>query len=313
MPLIPRPVSAQQRVSRATWPRLSYRARLLLLLAPYLIGTVLLVIVPAVMGFSLAFTEYNGVQPAQWIGFDNFRNLWHDDIFRLSVRNSLIFIAIAVPARFAGALLSALLLSRPLRGLGGYRSAIFLPTIVPDIAWALIWLWILNPLYGPINLLLGAAGIPGPAWMLEETQARYAIAFMMAWQFGEGLIVCLAALGTIPREVQDQSAVDGASGVQTLVRVVLPLLAPFLLLLLLRDTIFTLQTSFVPAQIVGRGGGPNYATTFIPLYTYTNAFSYLRFGYAAAMTGVMYALTAAILLAQYRVARHWGLGFRDAD
>jgi multiple sugar transport system permease protein len=265
-----------------------------------------------VMGFSLAFTEYNGVQAAEWIGLDNVRSLWHDDIFWRSIRNSLIFLGLAVPARFAGALLSALLLSRPIRGLGAYRAAIFLPTIVPDIAWALIWLWILNPLYGPINLLLEAVGIPGPAWMLDENQARYAIAFMMAWQFGEGLIVCLAALGTIPPDLRDQSAVDGASGFQTLLRVVLPLLAPFLLLLLLRDTIVTLQTSFVPAQIVGRGGGPNYATTFLPLYAYTNAFTYLRFGYAAAMTGVLYALTAAILLAQYRVARQWGLGFRDA-
>ena len=283
------------------------------MLAPYLIGTSLLVLLPAMIGLPLAFTEYNAVEPAEWIGLANFRDLWDDEIFRISIRNTLIFIALAVPARLVGALVLALLLSRPVRGIGGYRSAIYLPTVVPDIAWALIWLWILNPLYGPINLLLAAIRIPGPAWMLEESQARYAIAFMMAWQFGEGLVVCLAALGDIPEEVREQSAVDGAAGWQTLLRVTLPLLAPILLLLLLRDTVYSLQTSFVPAQIVGRGGGPNYATTFLPLYAYNTAFSYLRFGYAAAMTGAMYALTAIILYAQYRVAVRWRMGFRDAE
>ena len=136
---------------------------------------------------------------------------------------------------------------------------------------------------------------------------------MMLWQIGEGLVVCLAGLGDIPGELLEQSASDGAAPWQTFRGVVLPLLAPVLLILLFRDTIFSLQANFVPALILGNGGGPNYATTFMPMYIYTTAFEYLRFGYAAAMTWAMYLFTAAVILAQYLVARRWRLGFRDAE
>ena len=290
-----------------------YRFQLWLMLAPYLIGTAALVVLPAAMGLPLAFFDYDAIRPPKFVGLENFRDLWRDPIFRLSIQNTAIFVAIAVPARVLGALLLALLLARPFRGAGGYRAAVYLPTVVPDIAWALVWLWILNPLYGPLNLLLGQLGLPQPAWMLEEGQARVAIALMLGWQVGEAFVVLLAALGDIPDEVVEQSAVDGASPVQTLWRVTLPLLAPILLILLLEDTILLMQTSFVPAQIVGRDGGPNYATTFLPFYAYVNAFSYFRFGYAAAMTWILYGLTAAALLVQYRLAVRWRLGFRDAE
>jgi multiple sugar transport system permease protein len=283
------------------------------MLAPYLVGMAALVVLPAALGLPLAFFDYDAIRPPEFVGLDNFRDLWRDPIFRLSVQNTAIFVAIAVPARVLGALLLALLLARPFRGSGGYRAAVYLPTVVPDIAWALVWLWILNPLYGPLNLLLGQLGLPQPAWMLEEGQARVAIALMLGWQVGEAFVVLLAALGDIPEEVLEQSAVDGASPFQTLLRVTLPLLAPILLILLLEDTILLMQTSFVPAQIVGRDGGPNYATTFLPFYAYVNAFSYFRFGYAAAMTWVLYGLTAAALVVQYRLAVRWRLGFRDAE
>jgi multiple sugar transport system permease protein len=295
------------------WRGVGYRGQLVLLLAPYLVGLGLLVLLPALMGLPLAFTDYDAIRPPRWVGLENFADLARDPIYRKAVFNSLVYIVLAVPLRLLGALVLALLLVRRIRGVGGYRAAVYLPTVVPDIAWALLWLWVFNPIYGPLNQLLALAGLPGPAWMIEEWGARYAIVFMMVWQIGEGLVVCLAALGDIPGETLEQSAIDGAAPWQTLARVTLPLLAPVLLILLFRDTVFSLQANFVPALIVGRGGGPNYATTFLPMYVYTTAFDYLRLGYAAAMTWTMYGLTAAVLWAQYRVARRYRLGFRDAE
>ena len=294
-------------------PRLSYGAQLWLLLTPFLLGISFLVLLPALLGLPLAFTAYNALEPPVFVGLDNFVEMAGDRLFWLAIFNSLFYVALAVPLRIAGALIVALLLFRRLRGGGAYRAAFYLPSVVPDIAWALLWLWVFNPIYGPLNQFLALAGIPGPAWMVEEYGARFAIVFMMVWQIGEGLVVCLAALGDIPGETLEQSAVDGASAWQSLWRITLPLLAPILLILLMRDTVFSLQANFVPALIVGRGGGPNYATTFLPMYVYTNAFDYLRFGYAAAMTWSMYLLTALILLGQYRVAVRWRLGFRDAE
>jgi multiple sugar transport system permease protein len=283
------------------------------MLAPYLLGLVLLVFIPAIAGLPLAFTSYNAIETPRFIGIDNFREMINDQIFWKALFNTAIFALLSVPARLFGALLLALLLAGGIKFGAGYRAAIYLPTVVPDIAWALVWLWLLNPVYGPINQMLALVGIQGPAWMVEEWRARIAIAFMMFWQLGEGFVVCLAALQDVPRELRDQAAVDGASTLRAIAGITLPMMTPILLILLFRDTIVSLQASFAPALIVGRGGGPNYATTVLPYYIYTNAFEYLRFGYAAAMTWTLIAITAGVLWCQYRVATSWRLGFRDAE
>lgn len=290
-----------------------YDWQLALMLAPYVGGLIVLVAIPALAGLPLAFTAYNAIESPRFVGFDNFRAMADDRVFRIAVFNTAIFAAMAVPARLLGALCLALLLAGRVRFGRAYRAAVYLPTVVPDIAWALLWLWLLNPVYGPINQVLAAVGIAGPAWMVEEWGARFAIAFMVSWQIGEAFVACLAALQDVPNELLDQAAVDGASTARTLMGVTLPLMAPVLLLLLLRDTIFSLQSNFVPALIVGRGGGPNYATTYLPMYIYTNAFAYLRFGYAAAMTWTLFLITGSVLWLQYRFALRWRLGFRDAE
>jgi multiple sugar transport system permease protein len=284
-----------------------------LMLAPYLIGLAVLVVLPALAGFGLAFTDYDALQPPRFAGFTNFRDLLDDEIFRIAVANSLFYIGLAVPLRLLGALLTARLLLRPGRAIHFYRATVYLPTVIPDMAWALIWLWILNPIYGPLNHSLALLGIDGPSWLVDHTSARLAIVLMMSWQIGEGFVVCLASLQNVPRDLLDQAAVDGSSSWRVFWTVTLPSMAPGLLLLLFRDTIFSFQANFVPALIVGRGGGPDYATTFLPMYIYTTAFGYLRFGYAAAMTCAMYVVTGVVLWLQYRVAVHWRLGFGHVD
>jgi multiple sugar transport system permease protein len=287
------------------------RWQLALMLAPYLCGLSALIVLPALAGFGLAFTDYSALQPPRFAGLANFRALIGDDVFRIAVANSLLYIALAVPLRLAGALLVARLLLRPLPGVRVYRAVVYLPTVIPDMAWALIWLWIFNPLSGPLNHLLGALGLPGPGWLVDPAAARLAIILMMSWQIGEGFVVCLASLQGVPHDLLDQAAVDGGGAWRSFRDIALPSIAPALLLLLFRDTIFSLQANFVPALIVGRGGGPDFATTFLPMYIYTTAFGYLRFGYAAAMTCSMYAVTALVLWLQYRMAVHWRLGFGD--
>ncbi len=234
---------------------LAWRGQLALMLLPFLTGIVLLVFVPALLGLPLAFTAYNSLDPPQFTGLQNFRDLWHDDVFHLSLLNTLGFILAAVPLRLVGALGVAMLLLRRFRGIGSMRAAVVLPTVVPDIAWALAWLWILNPLYGPLNILLRAVGVEGPAWMLDENGARFAIVLMMSWQFGEGFVVCLGALSDIPREILDQARVDGAQRWETFRGIILPLISPYLLILVVRDTLFSLHANFVPAMILGQDGG----------------------------------------------------------
>jgi multiple sugar transport system permease protein len=281
------------------------RLELAAMLAPYLFGLGALVFVPAAVTLGLAFTEYDLLRAPEWVGLGNFRELWADDVFWTAVRNSLSFIAWAVPIRLLGALALGLLLWRGFRGASGARTAVYLPTAVPDVAWALVWLWIFNPLYGPLNLTLERLGLPSPSWFSDPDAARWAVIVMTAFTLGEAFVVVLAVRASLPRELYELAAVEGAGAWWGVTRVTLPLIAPVLALLLLRDTIYTFQLNFVPALILTGGGPPPYATTYLPLFVYREGFEYLRYGYAAAATLVMFGITAGIVWAQWLLLRRW--------
>jgi multiple sugar transport system permease protein len=282
---------------------------LLLLLAPYLFGLFALVALPAAITFGLALFEYDLVQAPDFRGLGNFRELFDDEVFRISLRNSLLFIAFAVPIRLVGAVGLALLLHRRIRGVGAYRAGVYLPTIVPDVAYALLWLWMFNPLYGPINVALDGLGLPSPEWLTDGSDARWAIVTMTIFLLGEGFLVALATRQSLPGELYELAAVEAASPFYVFRRVTLPLMAPTLLLLLFRDTIFSFQVNFVPALLVTEGGPPPYETTYLPLFVYRNGFEYLRYGYAAAGTVVMFLITALIVFIQWRIVVRWRRGF----
>ena len=287
------------------------------MLAPYLFGLAALVALPAVVTFGLALFEYDLIRSPSFVGLDNFRELVEDDVFAISLRNSLVFAAIAVPLRLLAALGLALLLHRRFRGVAWHRAAVVLPFVVPEIAYGLLWLWLFNPLYGPINRFLewgGNAqqtiwGYPSPQWLTHPNDARGAIIVMSLFTIGEGFVVLLAVRQGIPRELYELAAVEDADSLFLFWRVTLPLMTPVLLLLLARDTIFSFQATFVPALVVTEGGPPPYATTYVPLFVYRTAFEYLRYGYAAAATLTMFALTAVIVYAQWRIIRRWRGGF----
>jgi multiple sugar transport system permease protein len=288
-------------------PRLGDAGQRALLLAPYVIGVGLLVLLPALFTFAVAFSEYDLLSDASVTGFDNFTELAGDPLFHRALLNSLIFAAVVVPLRLLGALSLALLLHRRFRGVGAARTAVYLPTVVPDVAYALLWLFLLNPLFGPVNAVLGLIGLPQPAWLASEGGAMAAIILMSGFTIGEGFVVALAARQELPQELYQLARVEGSSALHTFRRVTLPLLAPTLWLLAVRDTVFTLQISFVPAYIL-TDGGPDRATLFLPLLVFDNAFEWLRYGYAASMTLSMFILTALIVAVQFRLLRRWRFG-----
>jgi multiple sugar transport system permease protein len=239
------------------------------------------------------------------VGLDNLRELVGDEVFWTSVRNSVVYAAVAVPLRLAGALGLALLLHRRQRGVGAERAVAYLPTVLPDAAYALVWVWLLNPLYGPLNLALEAVGIPGPAWTTDPDAAMAGIVLMSLLQVGEGFLVCLAVRQQLPPELYQLAEVEGAGPWQVFRRVTLPMMAPALVLLALRDVVFAFQATFVPALLVTGGGPPPHATTFLPLYVYRTGFEYLRYGYASAATLGMFVVTAVVVAVQWRLVRRW--------
>jgi multiple sugar transport system permease protein len=273
---------------------------------PYLVGIVLLVVIPVGGTLYLAFTEYFGIEAPTFIGLDNFARMLASDRFWTALGNSSIYVLIAVPLRVAAAVGLALLLHTRSTGSSAARTAVFLPTVVPDVAYALLWLYIFNPLFGPLTLGLEAVGISSPEWLVDPATARFSVALMSAFQIGEGFVIALAVRRSIPNHLYESAAVDGASPWFTLSRVTLPLMLPVLALLALRDVIISFQANFVPALIVTEGG-PRLATFFLPLYVYREGFRYGRLGYAAAVTLTMFVITAVVVVIQYRLARRWRL------
>ena len=271
---------------------------------PYVAGLTLLIGIPVLGAVALAGTNFSGVQDPEWIGFDNFARLVDQPAFWRSLGNTAVFVAIAVPLRMVAAIALALLLHRRTLGSGAARGIAYLPSVVPDVAYALLWLWLLNPIYGPIAAAAASLGLTAPGWLTEPWAARVGIAVMGAFQVGEAFVVALAARRTVPEPLYEAARVEGARPWFTLRSVTLPIMAPVLGLLALRDVVLALQVNFVPAFIVTEGG-PAYATTFLPLYVYEAGFRYFRFGYAAAVGVVMFAFTAAILAVQYWIYRRW--------
>lgn len=276
-----------QRAARRI-PRLSYRGQAGLFLLPYLVGTLLLVVVPALMTLGVSFTDYHAIEPPTWAGLDSFRRLAQTPLVQVGLYNTLIFAAAAVPLRLAAALGLALLLGGRARGIGLARSAVFLPTIVPETAYALLWLWILNPVSGPLNLVLAGLGLPAPTWLAEAGTARAAIVLMSLLQIGEGFVVLMAARQIIPRELYEAAGVDGANRWQGFWRITLPLIAPWLALLTCRDLVVAVQNTFTPSFVLAYGG-PYYATTFLPLLVYEISFDFTDLGLASAVLVVVYA------------------------
>jgi multiple sugar transport system permease protein len=268
------------------------------------VGTVLLVAVPALLTFGYAFTDHTGLATPRFNGLANLRRMATDPLFAASLRASLIHVALAVPLRLLAATALGLLLAAPRPGGRWYRAAVYLPTVIPDIALALLFLWVLNPLYGPLNQLLGMAGLAQPNWLAEPWAARIGVVLMMLFPIGEGFLVVLATRRQLNARLYEAAALDGCSAFGQLRRITLPLLAPVLLLLAVRDTVFTLQANFVPAYVL-TDGGPGNATLYLPVYIFDQAFEFLGFGYGAAITLVVLGITAVLIAVQLLLVRRW--------
>ncbi|WP_148256651.1 carbohydrate ABC transporter permease [Kribbella flavida] len=261
------------------------------LAVPYLLGSLLLVLAPLVLAGALAFTDYYGFRAPEFSGVRNLVRLAGDRPFWDAVGVSALVALVVVPLRLLLAVGAALLLARRRGSLTTVgRAAAYLPSAIPDAAWALLWLWILNPLYGPLPALLGALGVPDPGFLTTSWGARLGLALVMAFQVGEAFTVALAARLAIPPQLHEAIEVEGGSAWFALTRVTLPVMAPILVVLAVRDVVVVVQNAFVPALLV-TGGGPANATLTAPLLIYRRAFEYGELGYASTLSLTLLVLT----------------------
>lgn len=297
--------------SRPFWRRAGFRRGLTgwLFAAPILIYFTIFVFGPILASLAMMFFEWNGFGPlsqAKWVGLQNMSELLRDEKFLGSFSNTFLYAIVVVVSGVVFGLLLALVLNGINRFVSLVRATYYLPVMLPITAMSLLWGLMYQQRYGLFNQILGAAGLPSVAWLIDPAIALFSICLMVIWKgLGWYMVIFLAGLKAIPEDFYEASKVDGATGWQQFWYITLPLLRPTLLFVLVVTIIGSLQV-FSPIFIMTQGGPAN-ATNVVVYWVYITAFQFLRFGYATAMAVFLFLVIMVITAIQLRVFREGGL------
>lgn len=221
-----------------------------------------------------------------YVGWENYQRLWHDALFWQSLRNTVAYMVVTVPTSIGLALVLAVSLDRKLRGTSLYRSVFFYPVMVPSVAAGMVWVFLYAPGYGPINGLMELLGLPKLEWLYDRQWALPAIIFMSIWKYaGYFMLILLAALQLVPRDLYEAARLDGVSGFRQLVHITVPLISPTLYFVVIIGVLHSYQIFdyvFVMTQ-----GGPADATNVLTFYIYQNAFQFQDIGTASAIANIL--------------------------
>ncbi|MEV4562901.1 sugar ABC transporter permease [Nonomuraea sp. NPDC049419] len=277
-----------------------------LFLAPWFAGLLVITVGPILASLYLSFTDYNLLEEAKWVGFDNYVKMFtQDPRFLNSLKVTTIYVVVSVPLQLAFALALALVLDRGLRGLSIYRSIFYLPSLLGgSVAIAILWRKVFGA-DGLVNAVLALFGIEGPGWVGDPDTALSTLILLHVWTFGAPMIIFLAGLRQIPSSYYEAAAVDGAGPLRQFKSITVPLLTPIIFFNLVLELIKSFQ-SFTQAFIVSGGrGGPADSTLFYTLYLYLNGFKNYDMGYAAAMAWVLLLIIAGLTGVNFLASKYW--------
>lgn len=293
--------------NKAWWQTLRGREAIsfYLFVLPWILGFLIFTLGPIIASLVFSFTDYDIMLAPSWIGLANFRELFEDPLFYTSLYNTIYIVILAVPLGMLVSFAIALLLNQRVRFLAVYRTAYFLPSIVPAVASAALWLYLLQPQWGLVNGFLESMGIAGPGWLSSEVWSKPAIIMMMVWAAGNTMIIYLAGLQDIPQALYEAAAIDGANEWSKFWRITLPLMTPSLFFTLVLGIIGTFQI-FAQIFVLTDGmGGPQNSTLVYMIYLYRNGFNFFRMGYASAMAWVLFVLILLLTWLQFKGAQRW--------
>lgn len=269
-------------------------------ISPWVIGFTVLYLIPCFLSFYFSLSDYSVLNPPVYIGTQNYRELASDEIFWQSLYNTIWFAAFALPSGLILALFLALMLNGPIVARGIFRTIFFIPSLVPLVALAVLWQWLLNAEYGLVNLLLGYIGIPPIDWLGDTRFSKPGLLVTGLWGVGNAVVIYLAGLQDVPRSLYESARLDGANNRQQLLYITIPMISPVIYFNLMMGCIGVLQIFALP--YVMTGGGPARSTLFYTMYLFDQAFLYLNMGYASAMAWVLFALIVAITWTAHRLS-----------
>jgi multiple sugar transport system permease protein len=276
----------------------------LLFTMPWIIGMLVLTLYPILASFYYSFTEYDVVTPPRFIGLENFRVLFlEDQQYHKAIANTIFYAFLAIPLGMAFSFCIALLLNMKVRGMAAFRTVFYLPSILPDIASALLWAWILNTQFGLLNQGIKAVGLKPVPWLTSPTWTKPSLILISLWAMGASLVIFLAALQDIPQHLYEAADIDGATPWQKTLNITLPMITPTIFFNLVLGIIAA--TQYFTTAFVILGAGPLESTRFYMFHLYTNAFRYFKMGYASAMALLLFLFVLIVTLILFRSSGRW--------
>lgn len=281
-----------------------------LCVAPWVIGFLAFTLGPMLASLYLSFTSWDVLSPPVWNGVANYQRIFtNDPDFIQSLKVTATYAIFSVTLRLVTALFLAILLNEAAHAIGIFRTAFYMPTIVASVAAALLWSWILNPKFGPVNGVLRLFGLPGPRWFSDPDFALWGLIIMSSWGVGGEMLIFLAGLKGIPHHLYEAAELDGAGRVARFFNVTVPMLSPSIFFNFVMSVIGAF-TTFDAAFVIstarsGTAGGPLKSTLFYMLNLYTVAFGTHRMGYASALAWILFALIMVLTLLIVRSSALW--------
>ncbi|MGG1611560.1 carbohydrate ABC transporter permease [Paenibacillus sp. FSL K6-2441] len=277
-----------------------------LFILPWLLGLVLFTVGPMLFSLLLAFSKWDiitGVKSIEWVGLDNFKAIFQDELFYQSLKVTFIFALISVPLYQIFSLFAAMLLNMRTRGMKLFRLIYFMPSVIPAVAVSMMWVMIFNPEYGVLNRALALVGIQGPAWLQDPSYALGALIVMGIWGIGNIIIIYLSGLQGVPEELYEAAELDGAGRFRRFFSITLPMISPTIFFNLIMGIIGGFQ--YFTQAFVMTNGGPLNSTLFYNLYLYNKAFQDYEMGYASALSWILFVIILVFTLLVIRSSSMW--------
>lgn len=275
-----------------------------LFIAPWVIGFLVFTFGPLVFSMVMSLCDWPVIGKPDFVGLGNYIEMFTKDSQVIkSLLISIKYAAIFVPLNICIALLLAMLISQPLKGIKVYRTIFYIPAVISGVAISVIWSWILNSDYGVLNYLLSLLGIKGPKWLVDPAWAIVAVVIASAFGVGTMMLIFYTNIKGIPDEVFEAAAIDGAGPLRRFFSITLPIITPTLLFNLITSIISSFQQ--VTLVMLLTGGGPMKSTYFYGLMTYNNAFEHHKLGYAAANAWVMFIIILCLTALVFKSSSVW--------
>ncbi len=288
---------------RDTWAAYAF-------LSPWLIGFCVFMAGPMIISLVLSFTNYDGLRETEGVGWANYEQLLSDPKVRTSLANTMIYAAMSVPGTMIVALALAMMLSKVgQRSAGVFRTLFYLPEVTPKVAVGVLFLLLFNGQVGMVNGALGLIGIDGPQWSTDGAWVKPGLVLMNLWSVGGTVIIYLAALNNVPRDLYEAAELDGVSAWQRFRHITVPMISGALFFTLIVQTIYALQAfDEAYAAFYGSAASATYsndAALFYLIYLFQQAFQFLHMGYASAMAWLLFIVIMVITAIQIKVSKRF--------